>query len=60
MNWDENLKSMKICHILLAFLAGLQLMTDNTVEQAIEIIRRRLDPDGTKSQLSNDRAGTGF
>ena len=31
--------------------AGLQLMTDNTVEQAIEIIRRRLDPDGTKEPI---------
>ena len=31
--------------------AGLQLMADNTVEQAIEIIRRRLDPDGTKEPI---------
>ena len=26
-------------------------MADNTVEQAIEIIRRRLDPDGTKEPI---------
>ncbi|MEC7191073.1 MAG: protein translocase subunit SecD, partial [Pseudomonadota bacterium] len=31
--------------------AGLQLMADKTVEQAIEIIRRRLDPDGTKEPI---------
>ena len=30
---------------------GLQLLADNTVEQAIEIIRRRLDPDGTKEPI---------
>ena len=30
---------------------GLQLLADNTVDQAIEIIRRRLDPDGTKEPI---------
>lgn len=30
---------------------GLQMLADNTVEQAIEIIRRRLDPDGTKEPI---------
>ena len=31
--------------------AGLQQLADNTVNQAIEIIRRRLDPDGTKEPI---------
>ena len=30
---------------------GYQLLRQNTVEQAIEIIRRRLDPDGTKEPV---------
>lgn len=31
--------------------AGLQALADRTIEQSIEIVRRRLDPDGTKEPL---------